>query len=300
MPSTARKRARVVAASDASGERAAGRSSGDALAAYIREIAKFNPLSSEDEKALGRRIQQGEVEALNRLVEANLRFVVAYAKRYRGLGLSFIDLIHEGNLGLIEAARRFDPERNVRFISYAVWWVRQAILLALSEQGRALRLPQKVAGQMARVHRARQALAADLDRDPTTAEVARATDLPEDEVEEMQRLGAADVSLSTVIGEDGDVELGDTLEQDSVPPVEAELMRAGIAERMQQLVGELDEKERRVLSLRYGLDGEDPRTLQEIGDLMGVSRERVRQIESRAKEKLRRTQQAQALRGCVN
>src|SRR5229473_5167843 len=124
---------------------------GDSLNAYIREIAKFKPLSAEDEKDLGRRIQQGDQEALKRLVESNLRFVVSYAKRYRGLGLSFLDLIHEGNLGLMEAAKRFDPERNVKFISYAVWWVRQAIFHALSEHSRVFRLPQKLSGQVSKV-----------------------------------------------------------------------------------------------------------------------------------------------------
>src|SRR5271169_1197843 len=155
----------------------------DSLNAYIREIARFNPLSVEEERALGRRIQAGDQEALNRLVESNLRFVVSYAKRYRGLGLAFLDLIHEGNLGLIEAAKRFDPERGVKFISYAVWWVRQAIFHTLSEHARVFRLPQKLSGQVSRVGSARDRLAAELERPPTTEEVARETDLSEAEVE---------------------------------------------------------------------------------------------------------------------
>jgi RNA polymerase primary sigma factor len=273
---------------------------GDSLNAYIREISKFRPLSADDEKDLGRKIQAGDQEALNRLVEANLRFVVSYAKRYRGLGLSFLDLIHEGNLGLIEAAKRFDPERGVKFISYAVWWVRQAIFHTLSEHSRVFRLPQKLSGQVSRVGNARDRLAAELERPPTIEEVAKATDLSEAEVAELLRVAGDDVSLSAAVGEEGNLELGDTLEQDSVPAVELELIRSSFEKQIQTIVGELDEKERDVIRMRFGLDGEEPRTLQEIGEALGLSRERIRQIESKAKEKLRRSQEAQSLRGYLN
>ena len=273
---------------------------GDSLNAYIREIARFHPLPLEEEKALGRRIQQGDREALNRLVEANLRFVVSYSKRYRGLGLSFLDLIHEGNLGLIEAAKRYDPERNVKFISYAVWWVRQAIFHALSEHARVFRLPQKLSGQVSKMQNAREELAAELERQPTTEEIALKTDLSEEEVENLRLASGEDLSLSTAVGEDGTLELGDMLEQDTIPPVELELMRTSFAERIQAMVKDLDEKERDVIRMRFGLDGEEPRTLQEIGESLGLSRERIRQIESRAKEKLRRSREAQGLRGYLN
>jgi RNA polymerase primary sigma factor len=272
----------------------------DSLNAYIREIARFRPLSAEDEKELGRRIREGDAEALNRLVEANLRFVVSYAKRYRGLGLSFLDLIHEGNLGLIEAAKRFDPDRNVKFISYAVWWVRQAIFHALSEHARIFRLPQKMSGQVARVGSARERLTAELERSPTNEEVAKETDLTEEEVGNLLRIAGEDVSLSSAVGEEGSLELGDTLEQDTIPPVELELMRSSFAEQIQAMVAELDDKERDVIRMRFGLDGEEPRTLQEIGESLGLSRERIRQIESKAKEKLRRSHEAQGLRGYLN
>jgi RNA polymerase primary sigma factor len=278
-------------------ERAA---TGDSLNAYIREIAQFQPLSIEDEQALGRRIQQGDREALNRLVEANLRFVVSYSKRYRGLGLSFQDLIHEGNLGLIEAAKRYDPERGVKFISYAVWWVRQAIFHALSEHARVFRLPQKLSGQVSKMENARDKLAVELERPPTTEEIAQKTDFTEEEVETLRLASGEDLSLSTAVGEDGNLELGDLLEQDSIPPVELEMMRSSFAERIQAMVGDLDDKERDVIRMRFGLDGEDPRTLQEIGESLGLSRERIRQIESRAKEKLRRSREAQGLRGYLN
>ena len=274
--------------------------SGDSLNAYIREIAKFKPLSGDEEKDLARRIQAGDEEALKRLVEANLRFVVSYCKRYRGLGLSFLDLIHEGTLGLMEAARRFDPDRNVKFISYAVWWVRQAIFHALSEQHRIFRLPAKLSGQVSKVGTARDSLAAELDRAPTTAELAKKTDLSEHEVENALKVTGDDLSLSTAVGEDGTLELGDIIEQDTVPSVERQLMRSSFEEQIRRLVSELDDKERDVISMRFGLDGEDPKTLQEIGEVMGLSRERIRQIESKAKEKLRRNQRASSLRGALN
>jgi RNA polymerase primary sigma factor len=272
----------------------------DSLNAYIRDIAKFKPLSGDDEKVLGRRIQGGDQEAIKRLVEANLRFVVHYAKRYRGLGMSYMDLIHEGTLGLMEAAKRFDPERNVKFISYAVWWVRQAIFHALSEHVRVFRLPQKLSGQVSKLSAAREKLKGELERLPTISELAERTALPPAEVEQLLLAAGDDVSLSTAVGDDGGLELGDTLEQDTVPSVEVEMIRSSFERRIQGMVSGLDEKERDVIRMRFGLDGEEPKTLQEIGEAMGLSRERIRQIESRAKEKLRRSREAHGLRGYLN
>jgi RNA polymerase primary sigma factor len=281
-------------------EKSARAATGDSLNAYIREIAKFKPLSGEEERELGRRIQAGDQEALKRLVEANLRFVVSYTKRYRGLGLSYLDLIHEGNLGLMEAAKRFDPERNVKFISYAVWWVRQAIFHALSEHSRVFRLPQKLSGQVSKVENARDRLAAELERPPTTEELARKTDLTEEQVQALLLASGDDVSLSAAVGDEGTMEFGDTLEQETIPSVELEMIRSSFEERIQAMVGDLEEKEREVIRMRFGLDGEEPRTLQEIGEALGLSRERIRQIESKAKEKLRRSREAQGLRGYLN
>jgi RNA polymerase primary sigma factor len=276
------------------------RASVDTLNVYIREIAKFKPLTPDDEKALGRRIQAGDQEALKRLVESNLRFVVHYAKRYRGLGLSYMDLIHEGSLGLMEAAKRFDPERNVKFISYAVWWVRQAIFHSLSEHTRVFRLPQKLSGQVSRVTSARERLKAELERTPTTEELAERTALPPEEVQQLLLAAGDDVSLSAAVGDEGNLELGDALEKDTVPSVELEMIKSSFERRIQAMVEELDEKEREVIRMRFGLDGEEPKTLQEIGEAMGLSRERIRQIESRAKEKMRRSREAQGLRGYLN
>jgi RNA polymerase primary sigma factor len=274
---------------------------GDSLNAYIREISRFKPLSGDEEKELGRRIQRGDHKALQKLVEANLRFVVSYAKRYRGLGLSFLDLIHEGTLGLIEAAKRFDPDRNVKFISYAVWWVRQAIFHALSEHTRVFRLPQKLSGQISKVGNARQQLATELNRSPTNEEVAEKTSLSLREVEELLKVAGDDLSLSSTVGEEGTLELGDTLEQETIPSVELEMIKSSFEEQVRRaMLEELDEKERGVIKMRFGLDGEEPRTLQEIGEELGLSRERIRQIESKAKEKLRRSHLAQGLRGVLN
>ncbi len=276
------------------------RASVDTLNVYIREIARFKPLTPDEEKELGRRIQEGDQEALKRLVESNLRFVVHYAKRYRGLGLAYMDLIHEGSLGLMEAAKRFDPGRNVKFISYAVWWVRQAIFHALSEHARVFRLPQKLSGQVSRLSTAREKLKSELERAPTTEELAERTALSKEAVEQLLLAAGDDVSLSAAVGDEGNLELGDTLEQELIPSVELEMIRTSFERRIQSMVDELEDKEREVIKMRFGLDGEDPKTLQEIGEAMGLSRERIRQIESRAKEKLRRSREAQGLRGYLN
>jgi RNA polymerase primary sigma factor len=300
MPAQKKPRRKTAPRKDRGGEERPHDASSDSLNAYIREIARYEPLPLAEEQELGKRIREGDQEAAKRLVEANLRFVVSYAKRYRGLGLSFLDLIHEGNLGLMEAAKRFDPDRNVKFISYAVWWIRQAIFHSLSEHSRVFRLPQKMSSQVSRVGSARDELAAELARSPTTAEVARKTELSEQEVEALLLVSGEDLSLSAAVGEEGNMELGDTIEQDTIPSVEIEMIRDSFATKIQAMVAELDPKEREVIRMRYGLDGEEPRTLQEIGEALNLSRERIRQIESKAKEKLRRSQAAQGLRGYLN
>jgi RNA polymerase primary sigma factor len=297
----ASRKPRKDASTDEANARARPReNTGDSLNAYIREIAKFKPLPPEEERILGRRIQAGDQEALRRLVECNLRFVVAYAKRYRGLGLAYLDLIHEGTLGLMEAAKRFDPERGVKFISYAVWWVRQAIFHALSEHARVFRLPQKLSGQVSKVEGMRDRLARELERPPTTEELAQKAELSPEQVEALLLAAGDDVSLSAAVGEDGNMELGDTLEQDTIPSAELEMIRSSFEQRIQAMVDDLEDKEREVIRMRFGLDGEEPRTLQEIGEALGLSRERIRQIESKAKEKLRRSREAQGLRDYLN
>jgi RNA polymerase primary sigma factor len=222
------------------------------LAAYLREIAKLPRLSVDEERELGVRIQQSRDEdAVSRLVESNLRFVVSYARRYRGLGVSALDLIHEGNLGLIEAAKRFDPTRNVKFITYAVWWIREAMMHALADQTRAFSFPPKLFAVLG--------------------------------------TRADDVSLNDPVSADGSREVADTLAQDRVPPVEQEMIHQSDLDELTSALGDLDGKEREIVRLRFGLEDDEPRTLQEIGDRLHLSRERVRQIESRAKDKLRRS-----------
>jgi len=275
----------------------------DALQAYLRAIAKLPRITPEQEQELGRRIQRDQdQDALRRLVEGNLRFVVSYAKRYRGLGVSFLDLIHEGNLGLMEAARRFDPGRNVKFITYAVWWIRQALTHALSTQTRAFSLPQKVSGAAARLTREVAELTEQLERTPTSSEIAADTEMSEADVAALMRLGARDVSLSDrlVAEDEGGPEIGDLIESPSAP-IEDDLLRQSMVERVRAALSELDDKERAIVELRFGLDRDgEMRTLQEIGEALHLSRERIRQIEARAKEKLRRSKRANELRSYLN
>ncbi|HXH08011.1 MAG TPA: RNA polymerase sigma factor RpoD/SigA [Vicinamibacterales bacterium] len=277
--------------------RQSDRSDDDALRAYLRAIARVPRLTPEEEQALGQRIRRSggtDEEAVRRLVEANLPFVVAYAKKYRGLGLPFIDLIHEGNLGLLEAARRYDPSRGVKFITYAVWWIRQAILQALAGAGRPWVLP-------ARAH------AGSDEPDDVEAPGASEAETAADDERESDRLPAwpapwAVRSLADrLFDEEDSPALEDTLEQAVEPPIEEEVMRRTLRERLEAALGELTERERAVMRLRYGLDGDgEPRTLQQVGTALGLSRERVRQIEARAKEKLRRSKRAAELRGYLN
>lgn len=277
----------------------------DALNAYLRAISRIPRLTPDEERELARRIKtEGDEAALRRLVEGNLRFVVSYAKRYRGLGVPFLDLIHEGNLGLMEAARRFDPDRNVKFITYAVWWVRQAITHALSGQTRAFTLPQKLSAVAARFGREVTALTEALHRTPTSREIADDLDISEGEVDALIRIGDRDVSLSDHVGSADDAdgpELVEMLQQVSVPPAEDALIHQRLHAGVRLALDELEEKEREVIELRFGLDRDgEVRTLQEVGDMLGLSRERIRQIESRAKEKLRRSKRAGELRSYLN
>lgn len=273
----------------------------ETLRAYLGEIGKIAPLSVAEERALGARVQQGDEAALRRLVEANLRFVVSYAKRYRGLGVPFLDLIHEGNLGLMEAARRFDPARNVKFISYAVWWVRQALLHVLSDQSRIISVPPKLSGPASKLGRHLAALAIQLDREPTAREVADDLDISEADATALMLIGGEDVSLSDRVGGREDRrEVEDVLEQVMIPAVDEALVHEAVVDQLRKAVAELGTKEREVMRMRFGLDGGEPRTLQEVGDRLKLSRERVRQIEFRAKEKLRQSTRLRGVRSSLN
>jgi RNA polymerase primary sigma factor len=272
----------------------------ETLKKYLQEISRLPRITPEEEKILGDKIQRGDKAALRKLVEANLRFVVSFAKRYRNCGLSFLDLINEGNIGLIEAAKRFNPKKNVKFITYAVWWVRQAIIHALSDQSGAFRLPQKQANLLYRIGKTGQQLELELERKPTAEEIAKKLDVPTEEVVNLLQVNDENVSLSTVIDEEHEFHLSDKLEQDLIPSADAELMRSSLKDHLYSCLGELEPKEQKVLRLRFGLDEGDPKTLKEIGEMMGLSRERIRQIEAQALEKLHRSQKCQQLQGYLN
>jgi RNA polymerase primary sigma factor len=274
--------------------------SSETLKKYLQEISRLPRITADEEKVLGDRIQRGDRAALRKLVEANLRFVVSFAKRYRNCGLSFLDLINEGNIGLIEAAKRFNPKKNVKFITYAVWWVRQAIIHALSDQSGAFRLPQKQANLLYRIGKTISQLTLELERAPSPEEIARKMEIPVEEVVSLLQVADENVSLSTVIDEEHEFHLSDKLEQDLIPSADAELMRASLKDHLYSCLGDLDPKEQKVLRLRFGLDEGEPRTLKEIGEMMGLSRERIRQIEAQALEKLHRSQKCQQLQGYLN
>jgi RNA polymerase primary sigma factor len=274
--------------------------SSESLKKYLKEISRLPRITAEEERVLGARIQQGDSAALRKLVEANLRFVVSYAKRYRGCGLSFLDLINEGNIGLIEAAKRFDPGKNVKFITYAVWWVRQAIIHALSDQSGAFRLPQKQANLLYRIGKAQANLRSELQRAPTSEEIAQRMDVAVGDVNNLLQVSDENISLSAVIDEEHDFLLSDKLEQEIIPSADLVLVKNSLKHQLRNALDELDAKEEKVVRLRFGIDGTDPKTLKEIGEMMNLSRERIRQIEAQALEKLHRSRKCQQLRGYLN
>jgi RNA polymerase primary sigma factor len=270
------------------------------LRRYLKEIARYPPLTHEQEIDLAKRIHTGDEDAVRELVESNLRFVVAYAKRYRNPNVPFLDLIHEGNLGLIQAAKKYDPSQegqDVKFITYAVWWIRQAILHALAEHAGSFRLPQKQANTLYRMERIRSLLAERFGRAPTDRELSEELGVSVDDVRVLTRASRSSLSLNEPVDSNGDSELGDLLEQTGLPDTDELLLRESFSRALRDALSELPARERKVLELRFGLDDDQPKTLREIGEVMGLSRERVRQIESRALNKLRRSHQKHSLQG---
>ena len=270
------------------------------LRRYLKEIARYPPLNHEQEIELAKRIQAGDESAVREMVESNLRFVVAYAKRYRNPNVPFLDLIHEGNLGLIQAAKKYDPTQeghDVKFITYAVWWIRQAILHALAEHAGSFRLPQKQANTLYRMERIRSLLAERFGRAPTDRELSEELGISVDDVRVLTRASRSSLSLNEPVDSDGDSELGDLLEQTGLPDTDELLLRESFSRALSDALAELPARERKVLELRFGLDDDQPKTLREIGEVMGLSRERVRQIESRALNKLRRSHKKHSLQG---
>jgi len=285
---------------------------------YLKRISKIPLLTPEEEKEIARRAKEGDEEALKKLVESNLRFVVSVAKQYTGYGLPFSELIAAGNLGLLEAAKRFDPDRGVKFISYAVWWIRQAIMQALSQQTGAVRIPLKQSHLISKIGTAYAELAKELEREPTPEEITEylskemiAKELEselgreptEEEVEErFRKVGykispkevekylqvcRIPLSLDAPVGENEDTFFVDFLSKHGTPEVEEVVLQEVLEKEIYDLLDKLPEKERQVIELRFGLRGNEPKTLREIGDILGVSRERVRQLETKALRKLR-------------
>ncbi|MGB8953630.1 MAG: RNA polymerase sigma factor RpoD/SigA [Candidatus Aminicenantales bacterium] len=266
---------------------------------YLEEISQFPLNSEEEEKKLGELIQKGDKDSLRKMIESNLRFVVSAVKKYQGMGMSMLDLINEGNLGLIEAAKRFDPTRNVKFISYAIWWIRQAIVHALTQYSRIYHIPQKLSDQIQQKKRKIAQLKAELGREPTREEIARNMGISVEDVEDMEMLEEKNISLSDKYNED-DMEMEEKITDPISPSVEYQIIKSSIQHQIREMLDELDEKESLVLKLRFGLDDDQPRTLQEIGDQLHLTRERIRQIEQKAMGKLSRSRRLQQLRGYLN
>jgi RNA polymerase primary sigma factor len=262
---------------------------------YLRDISAYPLITREQEAALAVRIRAGEAEALDALVRANLRFVVSVAKKYQNQGVALSDLIEEGNLGLIRAAHKFDETKGIKFISYAVWWIRQAILQALAEQSRIVRVPLNRAGALHRIGRRASALRQELGREATHAEIAEGLDLSAAEVAKTVAIAQVHLSLDAPLGAGDDTRLLDYLaDEDGASPDEQTIERA-LSEAVTESLSALKERERRILRLYFGLDGDEPMTLEEIGARLGITRERVRQIKEKALSRLRHVSQARAL-----
>jgi len=275
-PSTKKPRAKNAPASD---------SRGDSMALYLIEISKIKPLSREEEEMFANRIAKGNVKALQELVRRNLKYVVSVAKKYRGLGLSLQDLVEEGNIGLIQAAKRFDGSRHVKFITYAVWWIKQAILHSLAEQSGTVKLPVKQAGKIFRISKQQNSLAQTLQREPTKSELADLANMREDEIDSIMRAYRTHLSLDMPLRSDETTLYIDLLESPGTIPYDDQIMQESLKTKIDQMLKGLSPREEKILRLRFGFE-DDPKTLEEIGKNLGLSRERIRQIEKRAKAKL--------------
>jgi RNA polymerase primary sigma factor len=272
----------------------------DTLRMYLKEISRFPQLTAEEEQELGRRVREGEESAFRTLIESNLRFVVAMAKKYSRSGYPLHELINEGNMGLIEAASRFDPDRGVRFITYASWWIRQAILAAIAHHGQVFSLPPKLKHELYRFETKVANLTQELGHRPTVEEISQGLDMKEEDVRGMLEGTPTEVSLSAPVGEDQDIRLEDLIGDNSLTRVDDALIAQSFQEQLAGLLGQLDEKERLIIDRRFGLGDKEPQTLAEIGADLHLSRERIRQLEERALNKLRRSRRARQLLGYLN
>ncbi|PRO65117.1 RNA polymerase sigma factor RpoD [Alkalicoccus urumqiensis] len=268
----------------------------DPVRMYLKEIGRVPLLSATEEIELAKRIEEGDEEAKRRLAEANLRLVVSIAKRYVGRGMLFLDLIQEGNMGLIKAVEKFDYNKGYKFSTYATWWIRQAITRAIADQARTIRIPVHMVETINKLIRVQRQLLQDLGREPTPEEVSKEMDLTPDKVREILKIAQEPVSLETPIGEEDDSHLGDFIEdQEALAPSDAAAYEL-LKEQLEDVLDTLTDREENVLRLRFGLDDGRTRTLEEVGKVFGVTRERIRQIEAKALRKLRHPSRSKRLK----
>lgn len=268
----------------------------DPVRMYLKEIGKVPLLTAEEEKDLAMQMEAGDPNAKKRLAEANLRLVVSIAKRYVGRGMLFLDLIQEGNLGLIKAVEKFDYRKGYKFSTYATWWIRQAITRAIADQARTIRIPVHMVETINKLIRVQRQLLQELGREPYPEEIAEKMNLPVERVREIQKISQEPVSLETPIGEEEDSHLGDFIQDDNVPvPADAAAFTL-LKEQLVEVLGTLTEREQKVLRLRFGLDDGRARTLEEVGKEFNVTRERIRQIEAKALRKLRHPSRSRKLK----
>ena len=268
----------------------------DPVRMYLKEIGKVPLLTAEEEKELAMKMEAGDMDAKKRLAEANLRLVVSIAKRYVGRGMLFLDLIQEGNLGLIKAVEKFDYRKGYKFSTYATWWIRQAITRAIADQARTIRIPVHMVETINKLIRVQRQLLQELGREPYPEEIAEKMNLPVERVREIQKISQEPVSLETPIGEEEDSHLGDFIQDDNVPvPSEAAAFTL-LKEQLVEVLGTLTEREQKVLCLRFGLEDGRARTLEEVGKEFDVTRERIRQIEAKALRKLRHPSRSRKLK----
>jgi RNA polymerase primary sigma factor len=268
----------------------------DALQLFLKDIGKVELLTAPQEIELAKRIERGDENAKRQMVEANLRLVVSIAKRYRNQGLPFLDLIQEGTIGLVRAAEKFDHRKGFKFSTYATWWIRQAVARALADKARTIRMPVHVVEKLNKIVRTERKLRAELGREPGSTEIARELDLTIDEVDQIRRSAQVPVSLEKPVGDDEESEFGHFLTDESAPLPEEAAEDVLRKDALGRILRTLSAREKRVLELRYGLNGEQPRTLDEVGRAFNVTRERIRQIENQCLKKLRAVAEANALR----
>lgn len=268
----------------------------DPVRMYLKEIGRIPLLSPEEEIELAKRMEAGDEEAKKKLSEANLRLTVSIAKRYSGRGMQFLDLIQEGNLGLIKAVEKFDYRKGYKFSTYATWWIRQSITRAIADQARTIRIPVHMVETMNRVNRTSRKLLQEYGREPSPEEIAEAMNLPVERVFEISKISQEPVSLETPIGEEEDSHLGDFIQDEHIPVPADEAARTLLREQLEKVMDTLSEREQKVLALRFGLEDGKPHTLEEVGREFQVTRERIRQIEAKALRKLRHPTRSRKLR----